>query len=140
MTQQTQIQWSDDYLLKIWSPKVFSRHDNFEDYLFSQGVISGQGIIRKPEEYRELIRKWNALGYARYRQDKANGFPARNKWLDILKSQFQKLSDKMDMKKVLEPTTSLITEKDLKEAGEIKPTYTPEEEAQNKIDVAKIPF
>jgi len=94
MTKETKIEFSDSYLFD-WEKQIFARHDNFEDYMFSIGVLSGKGGIKKVNEYRELDRKWNALQYARNRRDKANGYVGRKKWLDKLKGQFSKLSNKL---------------------------------------------
>ena len=84
MTQNTTINWSDEYLLNTWQPKIFNgRNETFEDYLYSEGVVSGRGGIKLPEKYIELTNKWNALNYARERLERKNGF---NKTQKIINS------------------------------------------------------
>ena len=98
MTQKTTINWTDDYLLNTWFPKIFNgRNKTFEDYLYSEGVVSGRGGIKLPEKYRELTKKWVALGYARERLERKNGFTERKK-------QFSEIKSQLCRTKLIEPT------------------------------------
>lgn len=90
MTNETKLIPPDNILFE-WEKEIFSQHDNFEDYLFSIGVLSGHGGIKKVDEYRKLDRKWVALGYARHRREKVGGYVERKKWAEKFRGQFRTL-------------------------------------------------
>ena len=63
--QKQEYSWSDEELTK-WEDEIFSRFDKFEDYMIVEGAWAVDdkypiGVIKNPEKYHMLEKKWNAL-------------------------------------------------------------------------------